>query len=364
MRSEVRTLEGKVVASFWPDDVDEVTWDADTLHVLVTLHDAKGDRITSGPDGRLDRISRKNGALLGSKTVEKHLHAEEADAAVTIVSHAGGEQKLPRAPWSFGYWSQERSLGVELRSKGKNLFLRGKEGPWVALTLAKTPDAIDLAPPWLALHGAAGIVTIRIDELLTAPAIHLDGETIVTRAKKVERPRPSKKLTDWFDLLVAQGLLAPLGEVERDQLIFSLLEDATKPAGDSLGRILEGRSPLVVSHDSHWFEDDDHVIERFDAALEGAPVRFTEDDLDEGSVTIGVTTPSGKSTFSCESFVYEVAEALDAHLKANRSKKRIYTLDSYQEDIHLYMVLTPAHRKRLVAAGIEGIGKDATPHDS
>ncbi len=261
---------------------------------------------------------------------------------------------LPAAPWRFGYWNHEHAPGVDLQWKGKHLFLQRKDEPWVA--------SIDLAPPWLALHGDAGIVAILIDELFETNEVYVDGEKIVTRAKKVDRPRPPKKLVDWFDLLAEHGLLPKMEEAERDQLLFSKLEHATSPKNDTLGRILEDRSPLVISHDSHWFGKNDGIIARFAAPLEGETIRFTEEHVNTGSVTIGVSTPTGKDSFQCEAFIWDVAESLDAKLREHGANKRIYTLSPYQEDMHLYIVLSPQQRKRLIAAGIGGIQKDARPH--
>lgn len=175
--------------------------------------------------------------------------------------------------------------------------------------------------------------------------------------KKVARETP--KLVLLFETLVAHGLLAAMDPLARDTLLRQLFEDTTKVTKSSFAQLLVDRCPRVVSHDMHWFGEG--VIEAFDRALDGGPVRFTCEPVLGGVATILIRSPDGERRVQVEPLVWEVPELLDRELAKHQAQRRIYALERFQEDLFAFIVLTPDERQSLVDAGVTGIGKNAVP---
>ncbi len=355
MRSEVRVLGGDQVVSFFPDDVADVYWDAEAIHVVRrvgpeyfcdTIHRSTGEKSTSGPLGQNDRVTN-----LG-------MYAERE---ATIETALGSEHFSP-PPWRRGYWASADEQGYRLRWLKKQLFLSRPGQDFVALSLAQVPVSITLAPPWLGVELSRGhFLAMLLDDLVRAPLLRVGGKVILERAKRVAMPAAPAKLVALFDTLVSHNLLPAMEPSERDRLLLSVFDSSTRPAKSALALLLDGRSPRTISHDSHWFEASDRIVARFDATLEGEPVRFAELAIAGGTAHLEIRAGARAETVATEAFVWEVASVVDAALKKHRSSRRVYALESYQSDVFVFVVLTPGERQALIDAGIQGIGKNAMP---
>jgi len=282
-------------------------------------------------------------------------HEEEAAIAV-----GKGVETFTPPPWRAGFWEGADEKGYRLRWSKKQLFLAVPGQPYVAMTLLAVPKSISLVPPWLAIELAQGrFLAMAVDDIARNRELVVDGKAFLQQTKKVARAETPPRLVALFDTLVAHGLLVAMAPLARDALLRRLFADVTKVTKRSLAELLVDRCPRVVAHDTHWFEESDRVIEAFDTALAGEVVRFTCEEVAGNVVKLVIRSPDGERRTQVEPFVWEVAELLDGELAKHGAKRRIFALESFQEDISVFIVLTPEERESLVDAGVTGLEKNA-----
>jgi hypothetical protein len=290
---------------------------SDTTTVKVLRIDAArvvGDHALTDDDARtLGSLAHRRAPVWG--------RSHEEDDAAIAVGKAVETFKPP--PWRMGYWGGADEKGYRFRWSKKQLFLAVPGQPYVAMTFASVPKSVALVPPWLAIELAQGrFLAAAIDDLAQARELVVDGRTFLQQTKKLARPGAPPKLVMLFDTLVAHGLMAAMDPLARDALLLRLFEDATKVKKSSFAELVVGRSPRVVSHDTHWFEENDGIIEAFDAALEGEPVRFTCESVVRDVAKIAIRSPDGERSAQLEPLVWEVAELLDRELAAPSAGRR------------------------------------------
>ena len=281
-----------------------------------------------------------------------------------IAGASGVAEEIAPPPWLFGDWDGVDEQGYRLRWQGKQALLAPPDGPYAALTLASAPRSLGVAPPWFAIERSQGdSLVVLLDDLLRIPELCVGGVREVVRPAEVARPTATPAQNALFDALMAQGLLAPLDPVPRDQLLLETFGPDGEIDEAAAARLLAAAdSPRAVRHDLHWFEESDGVIARFDAALVGEPVRFVSQGVEGDTARFEVVRGDRREASSAGAFIWETASALDAFLAAGRSTRRIYALDTGHEETFVYVVLTAAEREALVAAGVGGIRSDLEPH--
>ena len=85
-------------------------------------------------------------------------------------------------------WSpheHNRFLGWYLFSWGKLVYVGPIDGTLVALQLARLPEAVELAPPWLAIRRKdQPIILVALGELMTCEQLRVDGTLVAKRLSK------------------------------------------------------------------------------------------------------------------------------------------------------------------------------------
>jgi hypothetical protein len=348
MRSEIRHIATGFVIAELHDWVEDVVWTPQ--HILVYGDSPQ----TLTREGKLVRAA-----------VPPPPDAVEIDTA-------SGRHRLPRAhaPWCFGYWQSLDASGWIVHGKGKQLFVASSEpgAPWTHVELAKAPSRVDLAPPWLAIHTEGPIVLVALAEVMSAAEIRIDGKRFARRSAKDPRLAVPQKLVTWFEALVANGLLAPRPEVARDALLHRVFEDSDRIPDDALARVLPGDSLACIAHTDHYVDDDDALLAQLVMILDDEDINVREierhfyediaepDDLDgEYVLVLEATRGQRKIRRRCNWDVDAVMNTVDIMLANLDSKRRIFGIIPEQSHQRVFVVITPAQRQALVAAGVTGI---------
>lgn len=348
MSSQVRRLTGELVLDLENVWVESLWWDRERIYVhgeaMTQTFDRAGKPLAEPPPAP-------------ATTVE----LDTAEGRVTA--------HLDEAPWRFGYWTEVVGGGWQLQWKGKRVCIAPTEpgAAWVTLELAKAPETVELAPPWVAFRigKTTPILLIALAELMTANEIRVDGKRFAKRFGGDPRPRPPAAIAAWFEKLVAAGIVPTATPAERDFHLLRVFERETKPRRGSLALVLAGYSPYCIEHDTHYFYPDDDCYTQLSHAFaeDGIAIDETarEDDDDRPTVTLRARRGDRTVERRCVPIVDELIPIVDGMVAELGATRRLYALAQYQEDMFAYLALTPEQRAQLVAAGIDGIADDTEP---
>ena len=333
MSSQVRKISGEVVLDLDNVWVDELWWDKDRIYI-------RSEKMAQTFD--------RNGQLLRG---DVPAHGE----TVTIETEAE-TQTLDEsaAPWHLGYWTHIVGGGWQAHWKSKQLLVAPFEpnATWVAIELSRVPADVQLAPPWIAFQREdMPILLLALAELVTARAIKVDGKWFARRIVGDPRPKAPEALVAWYEKLAAAGITPE--NRDRDAHLLRVFDGETAPKPSSLALAMSGFSPFCVEHDTHYLYSDDVFYVQLSEAL-GITVEEVARTA-QPRATIRMRTHNRSIEFQCEPIVSEIVSFVDGNLARLGSDRRLYALAQYQEDMFAYLVITPAQREQLVAAGIRGI---------
>jgi hypothetical protein len=204
--------------------------------------------------------------------------------------------------------------------------------------LPDEPDAIGVAPPWIALHRDGAITFVALDEL--------------PRVDPAAWFQPPDAFIAWYEKLAAAGITPE--NRDRDAHLLRVFDGETAPTDTSLALALPGFSPCCVEHDGRYFDPEDPFYELLSDTLDDITVEEVGRNA-FGTALIRIRSDGVSFNFQCQPIAHEIVSYVDGMLERFGSERRVYALAQYQEDMYAYLVITPAQRDQLVAAGVRGI---------
>lgn len=298
--------------------------------------------------------------------------------ATLAIESATGTHTIPveHAPWLFDDYQSIESGGWIVHYAWRDIYLAPSEpgATWVHLQLTKGGESIELAPPWLVVRPKnAPILLVALAEAMSAQQIRVDGKALLKRAKDVPTIDVPAPLRDWYGILVEQGLLTARSDAERDALLYRASGGDLPLPDDVVARILVGaESPVtleladydieagdkVFARLSTLFANDDFGIEEIARKALALPDDDDDDDeREEQRLTLRVRCAGRTLKRHCGASVSSVMATVDKLAEELGTKRRIYALDGDRRRV--FVVMTKAQRRALVAAGITGIRASA-----
>jgi hypothetical protein len=354
MRSEIRHIATGFSIATFPEWVDDVTWNATKIFVT----------------GESPKTLTREGRVLAEPPPPPPTTIE--------IESANGRHAIPasHAPWQFGSWHSIDAGGWIVHGRGKQLYIAPSEpgASWVHLELAKDPPAVNLAPPWLAIHSTEGgpIILLALAEACAAQEIRIDGKRFAKRGKTEGQLAVLPSALELHAALVAAGIMPARSDVERDAHLYRIFEGAKKLPTDALARVVIDHSPLCIDHSDYFVVEEDNLFERLTQVLapEGVAIRevarheregdddIGDDDDDENNdVTLTITATRDGKTLKrqCGWGITNVMGVVDAMLAQLGSPRRLFALTHHDYNRRPFLAITADQRRALVAAGIEGI---------
>ena len=296
--------------------------------------------------------------------------------ATLSIESAAATHTIPveHAPWLFDDYQSIDTGGWTVHYAWRDIYLAPSEvgATWVHLQLARGGESIELAPPWLVIRQkTAPILLVALAEAMSAQQIRVDGKAILKRAKDVPTIDVPTPLRDWYHALVEHGLLGARSDAERDALLYRASGGGLPLPDDVVARILVGgESPVALDLADYDIEEGDQVFARLstlfandDFAIEEIArkdLSLPDDDdeeREEQRLTLRARCAGKTLKRQCGASVSAVMTTVDKLADELGTKRRIYALDGDRRRV--FVVITKAQRRALVAAGITGIRASA-----
>lgn len=346
--SEVRRLTGELVVRFTDERVSDVTWDRDHLFVDGT-HPRTLDRRTS-------RITREG--IPTATTVDVEL----ANRRLTLPAAA--------ASWtSHVDWQPKSGGNYRIASRGRCLLVNETPSDrWIVLELAREPQLIDVAPPWLAfwfevdearfiggggptapVRHAQPIVLVAIAELLRAAELRI-GEWFARRRALDPADEGFAALVAMHADLVEIGVVPACTDAERDARVLDEWLVGGPPTAATFVRLVKRWSPFYVEHDLDPIGPDDGFYASVSRALVDEGIVVSEAGRQGGRADRVITLRVVRGTTVRERATEPIIDLLDRQLDAllgevGSTRSLVRIVDDEQR--RGYLLVTPAQAARL-----------------